>query len=94
MTQEYGIVIFTGYHGEPVDPEMLRSHYAGMPPGDDYVWGQWRPATLDELVKTWPSRSGPKAERAWAVWWQPTIDELRAARKRARTLERRRSPST
>jgi hypothetical protein len=59
-----------------------------MPANDDYVWGQWRPATLDELIKTWPSRSGFDATTN-KIWWQPTLDELRLARKAARALERR-----
>jgi hypothetical protein len=90
MTRGYGIVVFVGSDGEPVDLEILRSHYPDMPPSGDYVWGQWRPATLDELVETWPSHSGSSGKVAGAIWWQPTIDELRAARKLARALERRR----
>jgi hypothetical protein len=89
MTRGYGMVVFIGCDGEPVDPEILRSHYTAMPASDDYIWGQWRPATLDELIKTWPSRSGSTAGSEGAVWWQPTLDELRVARKAARALERR-----
>ncbi|MDB5527378.1 MAG: hypothetical protein JWR51_481 [Devosia sp.] len=92
MTRGYGVVVFTGCDGEAADPEILRTHYADMPADPDYVWGQWRPATLDELIKTWPSRAGSKAEVQAAVWWQPTIGELRAARKAGRAMERRRMP--
>lgn len=90
MTPTYGIVIFTGINGELVDPEILRSFYADIPGDEQYVWGRWRTATLEELVRTWPSRPGSAQETAGAVWWQPTIDQLRAARKAARSLERRR----
>lgn len=89
MTRDYGIVVFLDCDGEPVDPELLRAHYAGHPDNVDYVWGRWRPATLDELVKTWPARSGSKPESQ--VWWQPSLDELRVARKAARAIERRTS---
>jgi hypothetical protein len=89
MTREYGMVVFVGCDGEPVESEILRSSYPAMPANDDYVWGKWRPATLDELVKTWPSRPRSNAETAGTVWWQATIGELRAARKAARALDRR-----
>jgi hypothetical protein len=89
MTRGYGMVVFIGCDGEPADPEILRAHYPDMPANDDYVWGQWRPATLDELIKTWPSRAGSKTEIEGTIWWQPTLGELRVARKAARALERR-----
>lgn len=89
MTRDYGVVAFTECDGEPVAAELLRTHYPGHPGADDYVWGRWRPAGLDELVKTWPARKGSK-RAAEDVWWQPTLDELRVARKAARALERRR----
>jgi hypothetical protein len=92
MTRDYGVVAFTDCDGEPVAPELLRTHYPGHPRADDYVWGKWRPAGLDELVKTWPARKGSK-RAAEDVWWQPTLDELRVARKAARALERRRHRS-
>lgn len=92
MTRDYGVVAFTDCDGEPVSPELLREHYPGHPFVDDYVWGGWRPVGLEELVKTWPARKGSK--RAMDdVWWQPTLDELRVARKAARALERRRRQS-
>jgi hypothetical protein len=91
MTATYGVVVFTEVDGELVEPEVLSSFYADIAPGDDYVWGRWRPATLDELIKTWPMQSG-SARKAGLSWWRPTIDELRCARKAARSLERRRHP--
>lgn len=90
MTPSYGIVIFSSIDGERVDPEILRSFYADIPADEQCVWGRWRTATLEELVRTWPSRPGSVRETAGAVWWQPTIEQLRTARKAARSLERRR----
>ena len=88
MTRRYGVVVFTSHDAEPVDLDVLRSFYADLPANERYVWGHWRRAELQELVKTWPSRSGSKCEGA--VWWQPSLEELRAARKAARTLDNRR----
>jgi hypothetical protein len=90
MTATYGIVIFTGIDEEQVEPEILRSSYTDIPEERKYVWGRWRSATLKELVRAWPSRPGSAQETADTVWWQPTIDELRPARKTARSRERRR----
>jgi hypothetical protein len=89
MTRDYGVVAFTDCDDEPVALELLRTHYPGHPKADDYVWGRWRRAGLDELVKTWPARKGA-TRAADDVWWQPTIDELRVARKAARAREWRR----
>ena len=90
MTPTYGIVIFAGIDEERVEPEILRSFYADIPDERKYVWGRWRTATLAELVRAWPSPPGSAQETAGGVWWQPTIHELRPARKTARSLERRR----
>ncbi|WP_254019658.1 hypothetical protein [Mesorhizobium escarrei] len=91
MTSEYGIVVFVDCDGEPVNPATLRSSYSDVPVASDYVWGRWRPPTLDELVKTWPLRPGAAIERR--IWWQPTLDELRVARKAAACRERKRASS-
>ncbi|WP_246678446.1 hypothetical protein [Mesorhizobium sp. B2-1-5] len=88
MTRGYGVIVFIGCDGEPVDGDILGTQYADFPDHHDYVWGRWRPAALDELIKTWPSRT--KTEIGDALWWQPTLDDLRIARKAARGLERRR----
>jgi hypothetical protein len=84
MTSEYGIVVFVDCDGEPVDPATLRSSYSDVAVASDYVLGRWRPPTLDELVKTWPLRPGAA---------QPTLDELRVARKAAARRERKRASS-
>lgn len=88
MTSTYDIIVFVGCDGEPVDPEIIRTFYADVPVSSDTVWGKWRPATLAELVKTWPSRPG-KIDHG--IWRQPTIDELRVARKTAASRERQRT---
>lgn len=90
MTRSFGVVVFIGCDGESVDGDTLGSQYADFPEHHDYVWGRWRPADLDELIKTWPSRTGSTTEIDDALWWQPTLDDLRVARKAARGLERRR----
>lgn len=89
MTLAYGIVVFTGSDSEAVDLETLASQYTNIPVADHYVWGHWRSATLDELIRTWPARAGSKSEAESGIWWQPTIDELRAARKAARASQQR-----
>ena len=90
MTHAYGIVVFTGTDGEWVDPELLGTHYAHLSRGGDYVWGSWRPATLEELVRTWPAKPGEEPASD-AVWWQPSIDALRVARKAAQRQAAKRS---
>jgi hypothetical protein len=89
MTSAYGVVVFIGCDGEPADPEILLTFYPDVPASADAVWGQWRTATLAELVKTWPSRAGSKIDDV--IWRQPTIEELRVARKAASGRERQRS---
>jgi hypothetical protein len=87
MTSAYGVVVFLGSEGEVVDPEVLPRLYRDLPIEGTYVWGLWRPATLEELVKTWPSRSGGQAYHL--IWRRPTLDELRIARKAARREQTR-----
>lgn len=73
MTSTYGVVVFVACDGEPVDPESLLASHADVPTSADGVWSQWRPATLAELVKTWPSRPGSKIDDGiWATscGWQ------------------------
>ncbi|MEI9402605.1 hypothetical protein [Mesorhizobium argentiipisi] len=89
MTSNYGIVVFLGSDGEPVDPEIIHTSYSDVPISSDSVWGRWRPATHAELVATWPARPGSKIEEG--IWRQPTLAELRVARKTAGSRERRRS---
>jgi hypothetical protein len=86
MSRHHGIVVFDRCDGELVAPEMLEGVYPELPQGHDYVWGHWRPASLEELIRTWPAKTAP-AENA--LWWQPSIEELRIARKAAKGREER-----
>ena len=88
-TRVYGIVLITGITGEIVDPDAVAEFFPGI--GDDAIWGTWRPPTLEELVRTWPARTEPKDEERRRGWWLPTIEELREARRTARSRERRRA---
>ncbi len=78
----YGLVVFTDITGELVEPAAVAEFYPGVT--EDHVWGLWRKPTFDELVRTWPSKTA-RPERA--QWWTPTIDELRPARRAARSRE-------
>lgn len=80
MTRVYGIVVFMAVDGELVPPEAQEVYYGHLPTGRDYVWGSWRTATLGELIRTWPSKAKNPTDPQ-AIWWQPTIEELRLARK-------------
>jgi hypothetical protein len=95
MTERYGIVTFTDVSGELVDPATLALFYPHAAIGMfNYVWGTWRAPTLAELVTTWPTRHEPAFVERSRGWWQPTLGELRLARRRARSLERRRQRSS
>jgi hypothetical protein len=91
MTERYGIVTFTDVSGELVDPTTLASFYPHAATGmSNYVWGTWRLPTLAELVATWPARPESERKEESRGWWQPTLGELRLARRQARSIERRR----
>jgi len=87
-TVAYGIVVFTEITGELVEPEEVAEHHPDA--DEEHVWVGWRAPTLDELVHTWPAKVGPGEYERLRGWWQPTIDELRAARTSAKSRERRR----
>ncbi|WP_205926437.1 hypothetical protein [Rhizobium sp. P28RR-XV] len=90
-TPAYGIVVITEITGELVDPIGVADLYADL--NDEQVWCHWRPATLEELIRTWPAK-GPAGEyERMRGWWQPTIEELREARRSARSRERRQGPT-
>ncbi|TKB32035.1 MAG: hypothetical protein E5W69_00675 [Mesorhizobium sp.] len=81
-TEQYGIVVFTEISGELVDASELAAFYPHLIEANvDHVWGRWRPATLAELIRTWPAR--PTAGL--------TERQLRIARQKARSLVRRRA---
>ncbi|MDR6668002.1 hypothetical protein [Rhizobium sp. 1399] len=82
VATSYGLVVFTDITGELVEPQAVAEFYPDVT--EDHVWGLWRTPTLDELVRTWPSKT---ARPEGAQWWTPTIDELRPARRAARSKE-------
>ncbi|TDK32350.1 hypothetical protein E2F50_18040 [Rhizobium deserti] len=86
-TTAYGILVFTEVTGELIDPREVEDHHPGV--DDQHVWAGWRHATLEELVHTWPARDEPDEEERIQGWWQPTLEELRAARRAAKARERR-----
>jgi len=84
VATSYGLVVFTEITGEIVDPEIVAQSYPAAT--DDHVWGLWRLPTLAELVAAWPAKTPALNE---VEWWQPTIEELRPARRAARNKEDR-----
>lgn len=90
MTCSYGVVIVAEVAGEFAEPDDIKRFYphAAADPRD-FVWVRWRPASLAELVATWPAREEPNAFEKGRGWWRPDLDELREARSQARSLERK-----
>jgi len=84
-----GVLYFIGTHGELADLVTIRSFYFAPRKGAEYVWASWRAGTLEELVTTWPSRASPDESALDRGWWMPTLDELRAARRDARSQQTR-----
>jgi len=84
----WGPVVFEGSTGEIAEGEALGRFYPLVERGEDLVWGSWRPASLAELIATWPARQ-PAAETERARgWWQAGLDEIREARRQARSRQR------
>ncbi|POH34523.1 MULTISPECIES: hypothetical protein [Sinorhizobium] len=88
-TVQYGSVVFVDLSGEVAEPAPLAQYYPQADHTADHVWGRWRPPTLAELVATWPARREPGPEAFSRGWWQPTLSELRIARRKARSMARR-----
>ncbi len=85
----YGLVVFEEVTGEIVDSEIVGEFYPGVT--DDHVWGIWRKPTFEELVQAWPSKTlAPDG----AEWWEPTIEELRPARRAAGRKRAEQKPLT
>lgn len=87
-TPAYGVVVATEVTGELVDPAEVAEHHPGV--SDEHVWVLWRLPTLEELIHTWPAQHEPIQFVRNRGWWQPTLDELRDARRQAKMRERRR----
>lgn len=85
-----GVIFFRELDGEFADAETIKAFYFTPAAGTDFVWVSWRTGTLEELVTTWPARSGPTAQERHRGWWLPTLDELRVARHDARSREKSR----
>jgi hypothetical protein len=81
-TLRYGIVVFTDITGELVDPADVGKLYPHA--DDEYVWATWRAPTIEELLQTWPVRAEPGDRDRGRGWWQPTQEELRQARRKAK----------
>ncbi|OWV89959.1 hypothetical protein ATY78_18250 [Rhizobium sp. R635] len=86
-TAAYGIVVVTGVTGEIIDPDPVAEFYPDA--GHEHIWATWRPPTLNELIHTWPVKTVAGENERKRGWWQPTIEELREARRTARSRERR-----
>ncbi|QEL26818.1 hypothetical protein FQV39_27930 [Bosea sp. F3-2] len=77
--------------GEIVPEETAHRHYPwSVAQPDDLVWALWRRPTHGELVRTWPDRHPTAPSALLRGWWQPTLEELRVARRAARSVERAR----
>ncbi|ASP56383.1 hypothetical protein RWA02_22065 (plasmid) [Sinorhizobium meliloti] len=85
-----GVVFFIGTDGELVDPATMSAFYFPMNEGGEYVWAAWRPGALEELVTTWPARTPPGQDELDRGWWIPTLEELRNARRDAKSRRRAR----
>lgn len=83
-----GVVFFTGTDGELADKATIDAFYFPAMDGEEYVWASWRSGTLEELVATWPSRVLPEQRELDRGWWIPTLEELRVARRNARSRRR------
>ncbi|WFU50580.1 hypothetical protein [Sinorhizobium terangae] len=86
-TTSYRIIVITEVTGEIVDPDRVADVYRDVT--REHIWGRWRAPNLDELVRTWPSKTEPGTYEVERGWWQPTIEELREARRKARAKERK-----
>jgi hypothetical protein len=83
-----GVVFITGTDGELADPATVSAFYFTVAEGEEYVWASWRSGTLVELVTTWPARMLPSKAELERGWWMPTLEELRIARREARSRRR------
>lgn len=83
-----GIVFFTRTDGELADPATVSAFYFTAADGEEYVWASWRTGSLEELVTTWPARTPPEQSELDRGWWMPTLEELRIARRDAKSRRR------
>ncbi len=83
-----GVIVFTGTDGEMADPVTIGEFYFPAAEGEEYVWASWRLGSLEELVTSWPARTPPTQAELDRGWWMPTLDELRIARRDAKSRRR------
>ncbi len=83
-----GVVFFTGTEGEWADPLTVTTFYFRPAKSEEYVWASWRRGSLEGLVTTWPARTPPGEEELDRGWWLPTLEELRIARRVAKSKRR------
>ena len=92
MTRQYGAILFTDVTGELVEDSIRERFYQEISTRNgELVWGSWRKPTHDELIKAWPSRFAASDDEIRRGWWQPTIEDLRAERRTARSIDRTRA---
>ncbi len=88
MTHQ-GAVIFADIAGELVEDAILKRYYPDVSAaGVTLVWAAWRKPVHTELVEAWPARWPPDPQDLARGWWQPTLEELRVERRKARSTER------
>lgn len=85
-----GVVFFIGTDGELADPATISTFYFPAEDCEEYVWTSWRSGSLEELVTTWPARTPPNERELKRGWWIPTLEELRIARRDAKSRRRAR----
>jgi hypothetical protein len=85
-----GVVFFISTDGELADPETVSAFYFSALEGEEYIWASWRSGSLEELVATWPARTPPEQIELDRGWWLPTLEELRTARRNAKSRRRAR----
>jgi hypothetical protein len=85
-----GVVFVIGTHGELADAATVSAFYFSPAAGEEYIWASWRSGSLEELVTTWPARSSPDQSELERGWWLPTLEELRTARRDAKSRRRAR----
>lgn len=87
-----GPVMFTMVTGELAEPGLASRFYPRVTaePGT-LIWAAWRRPDHAELVQAWPARTPPGPSDLARGWWQPTLEELRPARRNAASQDRARA---
>ncbi|WP_246812788.1 hypothetical protein [Ensifer sp. ENS07] len=85
ISTHWGVVFFTSSDGEFADVQTMNAFYFPAKDADGYIWAMWRPGSMEELITTWPAKEPPIAAELKRGWWFPTIEELRVARRAARS---------